>query len=67
MMVIPLPLTLTLAPIIGYPPTSLVWLPPFLAMTFLTRHCWFDGVGRARSTRTCSRPDAAWVSASARS
>ena len=36
MMVIPLPLTLTLAPIIGYSPTfGLVFLPPFLAMMFL--------------------------------
>jgi osmoprotectant transport system permease protein len=36
MMVIPLPLTLTLAPIIGYSANfGLVWLPPFLAMTFL--------------------------------
>lgn len=36
MMVIPLPLTLSLAPVIGYPPNfGLVFLPPFLAMTFL--------------------------------
>jgi osmoprotectant transport system permease protein len=36
MMVIPLPLTLTLAPIIGYEANfGLVFLPPFLAMTFL--------------------------------
>jgi osmoprotectant transport system permease protein len=36
MMVIPLPLTLTLAPVIGYEPNfGLVFLPPFLAMTFL--------------------------------
>jgi osmoprotectant transport system permease protein len=36
MMVIPLPLTLSLAPIIGYEPSfGLVFLPPFLAMTFL--------------------------------
>ena len=36
MMVIPLPLTLTLAPVLGYPPNfGLVFLPPFLAMTFL--------------------------------
>ena len=36
MMVIPLPLTLSLAPVIGYPPTfGLVFLPPFLAMVFL--------------------------------
>jgi len=36
MMVIPLPLTLSLAPVLGYEPTfGLVFLPPFLAMTFL--------------------------------
>jgi osmoprotectant transport system permease protein len=36
MMVIPLPLTLSLAPVLGYDPTfGLVFLPPFLAMTFL--------------------------------
>ena len=36
MMVIPLPLTLSLAPVIGYSPTfGLVFLPPFLAMMFL--------------------------------
>jgi osmoprotectant transport system permease protein len=36
MMVIPVPLTLTLAPILGYEPNfGLVFLPPFLAMTFL--------------------------------
>jgi osmoprotectant transport system permease protein len=36
MMVIPVPLTLTLAPIIGYEPNfGLVFLPPFIAMTFL--------------------------------
>jgi osmoprotectant transport system permease protein len=36
MMVIPVPLTLTLAPILGYAPNfGLVFLPPFLAMTFL--------------------------------
>jgi osmoprotectant transport system permease protein len=36
MMVIPLPLTLTLAPILGYEANfGLVFLPPFLAMTFL--------------------------------
>jgi len=36
MMVIPLPLTLTLAPIIGYEANfGLVFLPPYLAMTFL--------------------------------
>jgi osmoprotectant transport system permease protein len=36
MMVIPLPLTLSLAPVIGYSPTfGLVFLPPFLAMVFL--------------------------------
>lgn len=36
MMVIPLPLTLSLAPILGYSPTfGLVFLPPFLAMVFL--------------------------------
>jgi len=36
MMVIPVPLTLTLAPIIGYSANfGLVWLPPYLAMTFL--------------------------------
>lgn len=36
MMVIPLPLTITLAPVLGYDPTfGLVFLPIFLAMTFL--------------------------------
>jgi osmoprotectant transport system permease protein len=36
MMVIPLPLTLTLAPILGYSPSfGLVFLPIFIAMTFL--------------------------------
>jgi osmoprotectant transport system permease protein len=36
MMVIPVPLTLSLAPVFGYEPTfGLVFLPPFLAMTFL--------------------------------
>src|SRR5512132_3025627 len=36
MMVIPVPLTLTLAPIVGYEPNfGLVFLPPFLAMAFL--------------------------------
>lgn len=36
MMVIPLPLTLSLAPVLGYSPTfGLIFLPPFLAMTFL--------------------------------
>jgi osmoprotectant transport system permease protein len=36
MMVIPLPITLILAPVIGYSPSfGLVFLPPFLAMTFL--------------------------------
>jgi osmoprotectant transport system permease protein len=36
MMVIPLPLTLTLAPVLGYEPNfGLVFLPPFIAMTFL--------------------------------
>jgi osmoprotectant transport system permease protein len=36
MMVIPVPLTLTLAPILGYEPNfGLVFLPPFLAMAFL--------------------------------
>jgi osmoprotectant transport system permease protein len=36
MMVIPVPLTLTLAPILGYEPNfGLVFLPPFIAMAFL--------------------------------
>jgi osmoprotectant transport system permease protein len=36
MMVIPLPLTLALAPVLGYDPTfGLVFLPIFIAMTFL--------------------------------
>jgi osmoprotectant transport system permease protein len=36
MMVIPVPLTLTLAPVLGYEPNfGLVFLPPFLAMIFL--------------------------------